>query len=179
MVYGSIADILMQWDALGVFDYILPFLLVFAVIFGILSATHILGENKGIAIIIAFVLGLMSLQYRGLYTDFLQVIAPRLGIGLTILLSLMILIGLFIAQEETRYWFYGLGAIGVLIAIIIFYQSAQDMGWMWAGGYGSDGVGLIVLGVFVIGIIVAVAVSGGSKKERSAGTFGPLRAGGH
>jgi len=32
----TIADVLNQWQDIGVFDYVLPFLLVFTIIFGIL-----------------------------------------------------------------------------------------------------------------------------------------------
>ncbi len=177
MVFGSIADILYQWETLGIFDFVLPFLLVFAIVFGILSATHIIGDNKGIAVIIAFVIGLMSIRYQYFFSSFLSEIFPRLGIGLTVLLTLLILIGLFIAQEEQRYWGYGLAAIGALIAIIIFFQTAENLGWMWLGGSGSDGVGLIVLGIFVIGIIIAVAVSGSKSHKGGEASWGPLRIG--
>lgn len=177
MVYGSIADILYQWEALGVFDFILPFLLVFAIVFGILSATGILSTNKGVSVIIAFVIGLMSIRYQYFFSSFLSELFPRLGIGLAILLMLMILVGLFIAQKEKKYWGYGLAAIGVIIAIVIFYQTAQNLGWMWAGGYGSEGVGMIILGVFVVGIIIAIAASGGHKTHDGSAEWGPLRIG--
>ena len=167
----------MQWEALGVFDFILPFLLVFAIVFGILSATNVLGTNKGIAVIIAFVIGLMSIRYQYFFSSFLSEIFPRLGIGLTILLMLMILVGLFIARKEQKYWGYGLAAIGVIIAIVIFYQTAQNLGWMWAGGYGSEGVGMIILGIFVVGIIVAIAASGSHKSHDGSAEWGPLRIG--
>ena len=52
MVY-DIQSLLMQWETAGIFDYVLPFLLIFAIIFGILSATKISGSNKGVHLIIA------------------------------------------------------------------------------------------------------------------------------
>jgi hypothetical protein len=177
MVYGSIAEILYQWEALGVFDFILPFLLVFAIVFGILSATNILGANRGVAVIIAFVVGLMSIRYQYFFSSFLSEIFPRLGIGLTILLMLLILVGLFIAKKEQKYWGYGLAAIGAIIAIVIFYQTAESLGWAWVGGYGSEGVGMIILGIFVVGIIVAIAASGGNKSHDGSAEWGPLRIG--
>jgi len=42
----NIANVLQQWADIGVFSYMLPFLLVFAVVYGILSSTKILGENQ-------------------------------------------------------------------------------------------------------------------------------------
>ena len=45
---NTITNILNTWADLGVFAYVLPFLMIFAVVFGILSKTEILGKNKGV-----------------------------------------------------------------------------------------------------------------------------------
>jgi len=177
MVFGSIAEIIYQWEYLGVFDFVLPFLLVFAIVFGILSSTQILSENKGVSVIIAFVIGLMSIRYRYFFSDFLSELFPRLGIGLTILLSVLILVGLFIAKKEQRYWGYGLAAIGFIIAIVIFYQTANRLGWWWVGGASSDAVGFIILAVLIVGVIIAVAVSGSKGNTDGSAEWGPLRIG--
>jgi len=168
MQYGSIADVFYQWEYLGVFDFLLPFLLVFAIVHGILTSTRILSENKGISVIIAFVIGMLSIRYQYFFSSFLAEIFPRLGIGLTVLLSLMILVGLFIAEDEQKYWGYGLASVGVLIAIIIFYQTASNLGWAWAGGVGGDSVGLIILAILIVGVIIAVAVGGGGGGSRGS-----------
>ena len=42
---NTITDVLNQWADWGVFAYILPFLVIFAIIYGILSNAKILGEN--------------------------------------------------------------------------------------------------------------------------------------
>lgn len=176
MQYGSIADIFYQWEYLGVFDFLLPFLLVFAIVYGILTSTRILSENKGISVIIAFVIGLMSIRYQYFFSSFLSELFPRLGIGLSIMLSVMILVGLFIAEKEQRYWGYGLAAIGAVIAIVIFYQTSSALGWGWtSGGFGGDSVGLIILAILVIGVIIAVAASGGSKDSDGSAVWGALR----
>ena len=161
MVYGSLADILYQWEYLGVFDIILPFLLIFAIVFGVLNSTRFMGEHKGVYVIVALVIGLMSLRWRFFLSDFLSELFPRLGIGLGILIALMILVGLFIANDERRYWGWGLAALGFIIALTIVYQSFDRLGF-YLSGYGTDSVGLIILAVLLIGIIIAVA-AGGSR----------------
>lgn len=158
MVY-TIGDFLLQMQQIQVFDYLLPFLLVFAVVFGILSATNILGENKGIHTIIAFVIGLMSLQLQ-LVPDFFREVFPRLGVAVAVILAVMILVGLFIPDEERRYWFWGLGAIGFIAAVVVVSQSFAAFGWYSYGGFASDYVGWIVAGVLVVGLIIAIAASG-------------------
>ena len=149
MVFGSIADIIYQWEYLGVFDFILPFLLIFAIVFGILSSTKFLGDNKSVYLIIAFVIGLMSLRYQYFFSAFLSELFPRLGIGVAVLFVILILVGLFIAKDESRYWGYGLATIGLTIAIIILYQTFERMGWYATGYFGSDSVGFIILAVLI------------------------------
>lgn len=162
MAISSIGDIFFQWETLGIFDFLLPFLLVFALVFGILSTTGIMGRNRGVSIIVAFVIGLMSLRYQFFLSDFLSELFPRVGIGIGVLLTVMIFVGLFIPVEEKKYWLYGLGAIGMIIAIVVLSQTGQRLGWTWFNS-SNDNVGFIVLAVLIIGVIIAVAASGSSS----------------
>ena len=173
MVY-DIQSLLMQWETAGIFDYVLPFLLIFAIIFGILSATKISGSNKGVHLIIALSIALMALRF-GLVQEFFADTFPKLGVGLAFILVLMILIGLFIAKEDQRYWFYGLGAVGALVGLVILYSSLNNLRYfdtiLWQENL-SWFIGIIA----VIGIIVAVAASGGDKTRKDgSGKFGNLR----
>lgn len=160
--YNSLQDIFYQFEYMGVFDYILPFLLVFAIVFGILSSTKFLGKNRAVYVIIAVVIGLLALRWQNFFSVFLAEIFPRLGIGLAIILSLLILVGMFISEDETRYWGWGLATIGFVIGLIILYQTFDNLGYS-SWGFGNDTAGLIILAVFLLGIIIAVAVSGGKK----------------
>ena len=89
----NIQDVIYQWETLGVFDYLLPFLLIFAVIFGVLSATKIMGDNKGVHVVIALVIGLLALRI-GIVQKFFTVLFPRFAIGLAIMVVVIILVGL-------------------------------------------------------------------------------------
>ena len=68
----------------------LPFLLVFAVVFGILIQMNIFGKNRGINVIIALVIGFLAVR-SPFFTQFYSEIFPRLGVGIVILLSILIL----------------------------------------------------------------------------------------
>jgi hypothetical protein len=162
MAYTSIADVLYQWESIGVFEFLLPFLLIFAIVFGILSSTRFIGDNKGVYVIISFAIGLLSLRWRGYVSTFMTELFPRLGIGLAVLLAVMILVGLFIAEDETRYWGWGLAAIGFIIAIMVVYQTFDVLGFTW--GYGNDMFGLVILAILLIGVIIAVAAGGKGHK---------------
>ncbi len=166
----TIAYILNQWQTAGVFDYILPFLLVFAIVFGILASTNILGSQKGVNVIIALVVGLLSIRL-GLVQRFFTELFPRLGVGLAVILALLILTGLFISDDETRYWLWGFATVGVIIWFIIIIGSFNNFSWF--GGYGGfveDYAGLIIGAVLLIGVIIAISAS------KSSGTPGTGKA---
>lgn len=162
----SIDMIIYQLEGAGIFNFLLPFLLVFALVYGILTATNMIGHNKGVSVVIALVVGLMSIRL-GFMQAFFAEMFPRLGIGLSILLALMILVGLFIPNDERRYWMWGFGAIGAVILIIIMVQSFDVLGLIgMGGGYWSDYVGYIIGAVLLIGVIIAVATSGSKREEK-------------
>ncbi len=161
----DIGSVLTQWQTGGVFEFLLPFLLVFAVVFGILTTTHILGKNRAIHVIIAFVIGLMAIGYSNTMGfslgQFMQTLFPRLGVGISIIVAILILVGLFIPDDNIKYWMWGLSAIGFVIAIIIVAQTFDALSF-FSFSSASDFVGWIVGGVLLIGLIIAVATSGSS-----------------
>ncbi|RMD67361.1 hypothetical protein D6817_01830 [Candidatus Pacearchaeota archaeon] len=166
----SIDDILIQWEQIGVFDFILPFLFAFIVIYGILEWTGIFNASKGVNIIISLVLGLLAIR-APFYAEFLKDLSPRLGVGIAILLAIIILIGLFTPKGSKDVLGWILLAVGVVIFIVI---GAQLYNRFYGGGVGgffsSDLIGYIILIALLIGIIVAVSVSGGDKNGKSGGS---------
>jgi len=87
---GTFGGVLSYMEQAGFFAYILPFLLIFALVFGILTKTQIFKNNKAINGIIALVVGLLSLQFD-FVPIFFSEIFPRMGVGLAIILALLIL----------------------------------------------------------------------------------------
>ncbi len=169
MVYRgvTITDVLNSWNEIGVFSYVIPFLLIFAVVYAILQKSKILDNNKTLDAIVAAAVGLLSIQFD-FVSSFYAVIFPRFGIGLAIFLVVMILIGFFYspASESKMQWIGWATGIGV---VIWAWTSWDD----WFGTSGMYGFGdwfgdylwaLIVLGI-IIGLIVFI-----SKSSNSGGT---------
>ncbi|MEK6827230.1 MAG: hypothetical protein AABX99_01980 [Nanoarchaeota archaeon] len=86
---GVLGDLLAKWEQAGFFSYLLPFLLIFALIFGILLKLNIFKDNKMVNGIIALSVSLMSLQF-GFVPDFFSQIFPRVGVGLAIILAIFL-----------------------------------------------------------------------------------------
>ena len=159
----NIESILLQWDNLGFFSHILPFLLIFAVVYGVLFRMNLFGEQKGVQVIIALVLGLLSIRYR-LLGDVLKVISPRLGVGLVVILALLILIGMFVPEDAEGIMGWILMGVGLVIFIVILSQTASVFDTGFGGYLGDEIISYVVLAVLLIGIIVAVVVSGAEKE---------------
>ena len=148
---------------LGFFDYVLPFLLIFALVFGILSTMRIFRDNKAIPGIIALAVGLMALQF-GFVPQFFSEIFPRAGVALAVVLVFIILAGLFIDPE--RSWInYVLLGIGAFAALTTLYKSSTVLGWYSGYWVGDNLFGLIVLLVFII--LVAIIIGSGKPKDGS------------
>lgn len=175
---ATIYTLIDQWEYAGVFDLLLPFLLIFSIVFGILSATNILGGSKGTSLIISLVIALMALRF-GFVSYFFAELFPRFAIGLVVLVIVVIMAGLFITPESMRGWFIGFAIAGIIIGIIVVIQTFDTFYW-YDSFFWRDSWGLIVGGIILIILIVFVAVSSGPKSDSyntQAGIvpFGPLR----
>jgi hypothetical protein len=171
-------NLLYLWQKWGVYDVLLPFLFIFAVVFGILTWINLFGKNKPVCVIISLVIGLMAIRVDYV-SRFFSEIFPRVGVGLAVLLALVILAGMFIVNDEKRYWAWGISAVGFIVWVISVGASFQDFGFGWGGNI-EEYAGMIIGAVVVIGVIIAVSASGGSsdgegkkKKVKLSGSIGP------
>jgi hypothetical protein len=158
---GWLGDLFVQWEQIGLFSYLLPFLLIFALIFGILTKVKLFKENKAINAIIALVMGIMAIQFEFVPTLFSELL-PRVGIALVFILSILIVIGIFSDPDHPTINWILLG-IAAIILIIVIVQTAGAMGW--STGYWWQENWLTILGaVIVIALIIAIIASSSSKK---------------
>ncbi len=158
---GWLGDMFSKWEEIGFFSYLLPFLLIFALIFGILTKVKLFKENKAINAIIALVVGLIAIQFETVST-FFSAIFPKVGIALAIILALFILVGLFIDPEHPAMTWILVG-IGVIIFVVVLIQAAGSVGWSTGTWWQDNWV--TVIGVVII-IALVIAVIAGSAKGK-------------
>lgn len=166
---GIVENLLVKLGDAGFFSYLIPFLLIFALVFGILIKVKIFQENKMVNGIIALSVALMSLQFDFVPTFFAQIF-PRLGVGLAIILVILILAGLFI-DPANKAINYVLLAIGVVIVGAVIIQSAGAVGWQ-SGEWWDNNWEVVVGSLFLI-IIVAVVV-GSSNPPKTTTSYNPV-----
>jgi Na+(H+)/acetate symporter ActP len=167
---STVTDALNWFNQFGGFSYVIPFLLIFAVMYAILEKSGILGDNKGIMVIVSISIGLLSLQFD-FVPEFFAVIFPRFGVGISIFLALIIFIGFFWKQDETHgSWIGYVIGIGIAIWALSSWDQWGRYGMGFGGWFAENIWALLVLGV-VIGMIVWM--TRGEKKKSKPGAQGP------
>ncbi len=168
---GQFGDLFNQLENTGFFSYVLPFLLIFAVVFGILSRMNLFSKdqeksNNGVNAIIALAVALLALQF-GVVPQFFSEVFPQLGVGLSIVLLMIVLMGFFVQGDKwPNYVFFGIGAI---IFIIIVVKSTQSFGFYSGGGYIWDqyGFSIIVIALLIAAVIWAFVSNSTSNPKHS------------
>ena len=166
----------------GLMDVLLPFLLLFVILFAVLEKTKILGEDKrNLSIVLALVISLTVIvphvtgSYPAQYdpVDLLNAVLPSVSILIVAVVLLLIMIGLF-AHDRVLLGVTMPGWIALfsIIAIIAIFGSAA--GWYASGFnswmenvFGSDALAIVIM-LLVFGVIIAFITSSG--KDAEAGT---------
>jgi hypothetical protein len=166
----GLTQVLNQMNEMGIFSYAFPFMIVFAIVFGLLQKIKIFGEPKeakGINAIIAAGIGALSLLYDRVPT-FFATIFPIFGVGLAVFLVLVISLGFFYMGSEGKpadsmKW------IGWLIGIGVVIWTFNEWGYIFGGG-SNFGFWLqeylpmlIVVGIIITGIVLVVGTKDSSK----------------
>jgi hypothetical protein len=168
---GGFGDLLSKLEDAGFFSYIVPFLLLFAIVFGILTKTKIFQENKAVNGIISFSVALMALQFD-FVSQFFSQLFPRLGIGLAVILVILILIGLFTdpGNEAINWVLFG---IAVVIIGAVLLKTSNALGWSSIGDWFSQNLGMIIAGGVIIAII-AIIMNADKPKNPKQQPFSPI-----
>jgi hypothetical protein len=158
---GFIGDLLTKWEAAGFFSYLLPFLLIFALVFGILTKVNVFKDNKVVNGIISLAVALMSLQFS-FVPDFFAQVFPRLGVGLAVILGILILVGLFVDTKSNAINYVLLG-IGIITFGMVLIQSAGAVGWQ-SGQWWQDNWQTVIGGIFLVILVAVIIGSAGGPK---------------
>jgi len=170
--YGSTAGNLFAWmEQMGVFSHVLPFLLIFSIILGILFRTDIFEDNKMVNIIIALSVGLISLQFNSVNLFFAEIFS-NLAMGLIVLVVIIIGTGLVWKKgSESKGLFAFIAGIIVLIVLYSTFSSmgSYTFGYSWIDQffytlrYNWQGLVFVLI---VLGIMYAIVSSFGKKDEK-------------
>jgi hypothetical protein len=167
---GALGQLFNYWEQAGVFSYLLPFLILFSLIFVTLNNINLFEKNKAVSAVIALSVGLLAMQFD-MVPMFFAELFPRVGVGLSILLAIFILMGLFL--DRTQKWMkWGLFFVGFLILIFVLY----DTGQFTAGYYLYYLLDPTILSWILFVVIIAIVVIAFSRKKQHhwPDTYPPL-----
>ncbi|MBI2145921.1 hypothetical protein HYU22_01100 [Candidatus Woesearchaeota archaeon] len=162
MAYPAFSNVAASLQNFGVVDFLLPFILVFTIVFAVMQRTKILGENKNFNVIIALVLGLLFVipHITGSYPLGYDPVAvmnqslPSISLVAIASIMLLLLMGIFSTDfSKTAAPIIAVVAIGFVLYI---FGAALNL---WTGPYAAfswwtpDLTELIIV-ILVFGVIV-------------------------
>ncbi len=169
----AISDTVTMLEAMGFFDYILPFMLIFVLVYAILKQTKILGDEKEINATAALVIALFVLYFAkmlpiGTFLSFFLGRGSMIIVILVMALAMSVFIGKAITgnnlspfkNENTTNL-----AIFAVVAFAIFSMVSSSPDWSHVVfGTASAGIGsgtmMSIAVLALMGAFVAWAVKG-------------------
>ena len=176
---GNLAESLQRT---GFVDVLLPFLLIFTVIFAVLEKTKILGEGKrnlnvglsfifALLVVVPHVTGNFPAGYDPVAV--INAALPSVSLVVVAIIALLILIGVF-AGDKLVFGMSSAGWIGLFSLITIVFIFGSAAGW-WQTGFldwleslfGTDVVAVVIM-LLIFGIIIAFVTGGGEGEKVGA-----------
>jgi len=167
----SAYDFIYDFQDMGIFDIVLPFLLIFAIIFAILEKSKIFGTNaeggakSNINLIVSLVIGLIVVVQTDIVNK-INTYLPKMALVYVIAIGLLIFFGLMSTSKKNvvlpTYFAVVLGAIGVIWAL----ASGTGFGWPDWLRLTTDTARQTIIWIGVA-IIVIWIVYGGSRNKPS------------
>ena len=166
---------------MGLYDVVLPFLLVFTIVFAIFEKTKVLGTEdiggkkytkKNLNAMASFVMAFLVIASARL-VEILSIVSSQVVILLMASILFLLLVGSFYKEGEAVFlegawkgFFMWIMFFGVLLIFL------NALGWLdraWdfiSGGSGSNAVGAIILFFILIFFMVYIVKEPGSYKDK-------------
>jgi len=129
----SLYEMIGYWQQMGIYDILLPFVLIFTISFAVLQKIKLFGpKSKNINAVIALVIAFFFLNNPYL-VFILQKFLPNISIFLVIFLMFLLLLGVFVGPNKFKEsmvglaFFVALGAVILALFSDIFYPGPSGM----------------------------------------------------
>ncbi|MEA3429878.1 MAG: hypothetical protein U9R08_01260 [Nanoarchaeota archaeon] len=182
---GRLTGALYYLESLGLTDVILPFILIFSVVFAVLRKSKIFKDNPRLDGVVALVLALSVVipHVLGRYpanADVVNIIntaLPNIAAVLIALVMLFIIIGLWGVEAS---WGKDIHGFIVFIAmVVVFYIFGRAAGWFaqgmprWLSWLSAPDTQALIVIILVFAIIIWF-VTAPDKKTKGEGLFKSL-----
>lgn len=158
--FTGLIETLESW---GLTDALLPFLLVFTIVFAILQKAKVFGEEKkNMNIVVALVLALLVVipHITGSYppgadvVDIMNRALPNISLVIVAIIALLLLLGIF-GAEVSGTVSGGVVAVAFLVVLYIFGAAAGWWGnWQWITSFfGADAIAIAII-ILVFAVLI-------------------------
>ena len=150
----NFTDLIETPDSMGFYDVALPFLLVFTIFFAILSKLSLFGEKKNINVVIALVFAFLFVRVSSI-VELTNEFLPKVSMVAIVLISLLVLIGIFGVNLELKGMPMGVAFFIALIGVGYSFFSSTSFGnslptWMEFSAYDRNlFIGIAAIVVFI------------------------------
>lgn len=189
MATSALNNVILFLDSLGIYDVVLPFILVFSIVFAILEKSRILGTiqvgkdkftNKNINSLVAFVIAFFVIASAQL-VEIIAKVSSQMVILLLLSVFFLLLIGSFSKESEVsleegkplRTLFILIMFLGIVFIFLNAIKTQSGVTWLeYAYMYlmqniSSAHVATVFLLIFMGGFVYAMTRSPSAKKESS------------
>src|SRR3989344_4181180 len=169
MAQTDFGTLIAELQSLGVYDYFLPFLLIFAIVFAILEKTKIFGDKTNINVVDSLVIGLLLIVQQpivAIINNFL----PKASLIIIIILIALIVISL-IGGNPTKLSgsVFSVGVIVIILALI--WALSPNLGWSLPFDISERTKNLILLLIIFIALPLFLVTRSEKKDENGASKF--------
>ena len=190
MAATVLGNVLLFFQKIGIYDVVLPFLLVFTITFAIFERTKVLGTEKigkdiypkkNLNAMAAFVIAFMVIASSKLVEAITQ-ISSQMVVLLLVVVFFLLLIGTFFGKDEEvkleggwRTGFMIAMLIGIIFIFLAAIKNAADRSWLdlffdWLGQFwSSSAVAAIILMILIVAFVIWITKDKGEKPEKKKG----------
>lgn len=182
---GQLSTLIINLQYYGVFDVVLPFLLIFTLVFAVLQRIKLFGDDKkSINVIIALIMAILTVvphvtgNYPGNYDPvvIINTLLPSISILSVVIILVLFLWGMFGGEWSGSSL---PGIVMVVILLIVGYIFGTTVGW-WAlpsdlfGNWWSSDLSTLIVIILVFGVVVFF-ITMGDKKSPGENMFKGLQ----
>lgn len=182
-------NVFLRLENMGLTDVLLPFLLIFAIVFAVLDRAKLFGEyRRNINVVVALVMSLLVVipHVTGNYppgADVVEIInsaIPNVSVVIVAIVMLLILIGVFGVNVNIAGKSLG-GLIALVSALIIVFIFGKSAGWFeaelppWLNWLGDPDTQALLIVLLMFGLIIWFVTGGEEKGKTGEGLLGMLK----
>ncbi|MDP7181364.1 MAG: hypothetical protein QGF25_01215 [Candidatus Woesearchaeota archaeon] len=162
-MFTSLAVIL---ERIGFVTVLLPFVLVFAIVYGILHQTKVLSDRKNLNAMVAFVIGMFVVASLQLVEQ-LNTIVAWMSIVVIVLLFVVMIFGVSGIKIDKKKWYWHVilvAVIGVILAVVLstIFKPGRLLNFVTAPFVMSALLAIIMVGVIIFLVKGEKTTSSGS-----------------